>query len=211
MMADEFDDYDDFDDFEEDYDDSFDFDDDMSLDDDYEDIDLFGERPLKVDSNYDVNALEVHVSFQLTSRKIIELMDTYPSLRRITCPKSIYDRISPKYLEALEGLGVSVEVKYNWGRKNKYSQEEIDEVIDLLNQKKSPEDVADTLEIPLSRVNYFKSKYHDKVNVKNYNRKYNQDLRNNIKSLHCEGFKPKEIAEQKNIPLRSVYYILNNK
>ena len=123
---DEFDDYDDFDD---DFDDDFssfddDFDDDFSsFDEEYnkEDIDLFDEKP--PESDYDINAREVHISTQLTSRKIIELMDNYPSLKRITCPQSIYNRISPKYIDVLSDLGVSIGVKYNWGKK-KYSKEE---------------------------------------------------------------------------------------
>ena len=214
-MKDEFDD--DFDDFDDDFDDSFDYDDDFDLDDDSlgfdeeyrkEDIDLFDEKP--PESDYDINAMEVHISTQLTSRKIIELMDNYPSLKRITCPQSIYNRISPKYIDVLSDLGVSIGVKYNWGRK-KYSKEEISEVIDLLNEGRTAEEVSTQLDIPLKRVNYFKSKYYYMVNVKNHKRKYDDETRNRLASLKENGLKPKEIAQQEDIPLRTVYYILNKK
>ena len=137
-------------------------------------------------------------------------MDNYPSLKRITCPQSIYNRISPKYIDVLSDLGVSIGVKYNWGKK-KYSKEEISDVIDLLNEGKDAEEVSKQLDIPLKRVNYFKSKYHYMVNVNNRKKKYDDETRDRLISLKENGLKPKEISLQENIPLRTVYYILNKK
>ena len=197
------------DDFDyEDFEDDIDYD---NLDSESkEELDIFDEKPLEVGSGYDINAVEVHISTQLTSRKLIELMDTYPSLKRITCPKSIYNRISPTYLKALEKLGVSVEVKYNWG-KRKYSKTQINQVIDLFNEGKYSDEIASLLEMPVSNVNYIKSKYFDRINVKHYKRKYDDECRLKIKSLRQEGLKPKEISKELNIPVRSIYYILNKK
>ena len=206
-------DFDDFDDedFEADFDD---FDDDIDYDnldsESKEELDIFDEKPLEIDSDYDINAVEVHISTQLTSRKLIELMDTYPSLKRITCPMSIYKRISPTYIKALNKLGVSIEVKYNWGKK-KYSKTQINQIIDLFNEGKRSEDIANILEVPVSNVNYIKSKYFEKIKVKHYNRKYDDETRLKIKSMREAGLKPREISEELNIPVRSVYYILNRK
>ena len=209
VIDDDYDDYDDIDDLDDYYEDFDDEDDDFDYEDfeddiDYdnldseskEELDIFDEKPLEVGSGYDINAVEVHISTQLTSRKLIELMDTYPSLKRITCPKSIYNRISPTYLKALEKLGVSVEVKYNWG-KRKYSKTQINQVIDLFNEGKYSDEIASLLEMPVSNVNYIKSKYFDRINVKHYKRKYDDECRLKIKSLR--------------IPVRSIYYILNKK
>ena len=143
---DDFEDYDDFDDEDYDFDDYDDFDDDIDYDnldsESKEELDIFDEKPLEFDSDYDINAVEVHISSQLTSQKIIQLMDTYPSLKRITCPKSIYDRISPDYIKALDNLGVSIEIKYNWG-KRKYSMTQINQVVDLFNEGKRSDEIAD--------------------------------------------------------------------
>ena len=211
---DDFEDFDDFDDEDYDFEDFDDFDDEIDYDnldtESKEELDIFDEKPLEVGSGYDINAVEVHISTQLTSRKLIELMDTYPSLKRITCPKSIYNRISPTYLKALEKLGVSVEVKYNWG-KRKYSKTQINQVIDLFNEGKYSDEIASLLEMPVSNVNYIKSKYFDRINVKHYKRKYDDECRLKIKSLRQEGLKPKEISKELNIPVRSIYYILNKK
>ena len=223
VIDDDYDDYDDIDDLDDYYEDFDDEDDDFDYEDfeddiDYdnldseskEELDIFDEKPLEVGSGYDINAVEVHISTQLTSRKLIELMDTYPSLKRITCPKSIYNRISPTYLKALEKLGVSVEVKYNWG-KRKYSKTQINQVIDLFNEGKYSDEIASLLEMPVSNVNYIKSKYFDRINVKHYKRKYDDECRLKIKSLRQEGLKPKETSKELNIPVRSIYYILNKK
>ena len=223
VIDDDYDDYDDIDDLDDYYEDFDDEDDDFDYEDfeddiDYdnldseskEELDIFDEKPLEVGSGYDINAVEVHISTQLTSRKLIELMDTYPSLKRITCPKSIYNRISPTYLKALEKLGVSVEVKYNWG-KRKYSKTQINQVIDLFNEGKYSDEIASLLEMPVSNVNDIKSKYFDRINVKHYKRKYDDECRLKIKSLRQEGLKPKEISKELNIPVRSIYYILNKK
>ena len=169
-MVEDFDEFDDFDDefdddFEdiddfEDYDDFEDFDDETldfdNLDiESKEELDIFDEKPLELDSDYDINAVEVHISTQLTSQKIIQLMDTYPSLKRITCPQSIYNRISPDYIKALDNLGVSIEIKYNWGKK-KYSMTQINQVVDLFNEGKRSDEIASELDMPIANVNYIK-------------------------------------------------------
>lgn len=224
-MVEDFDEFDDFDDefdddFEdiddfEDYDDFEDFDDEEidfdNLDiESKEELDIFDEKPLELDSDYDINAVEVHISTQLTSQKIIQLMDTYPSLKRITCPQSIYNRISPDYIKALDNLGVSIEIKYNWGKK-KYSMTQINQVVDLFNEGKRSDEIATELDMPIANVNYIKSKYFDKINVKHYKRKYDEECRQKVKSMRESGMKPKEISKELNIPVRSIYYILNKK
>ena len=202
---DDFEDYDDFEDFD---DETLDFD---NLDiESKEELDIFDERPLETDSRYDINAVEVHISTQLTSQKIIQLMDTYPSLKRITCPQSIYNRISPDYIKALDNLGVSIEIKYNWGKK-KYSMTQINQVVDLFNEGKRSDEIASELDMPIANVNYIKSKYFDKINVKHYKRKYDDECRQKVKSMRENGLKPKEISKELNIPVRSIYYILNKK
>ena len=186
---DDFEDYDDFDDEDYGFEDFDDFDDEIDYDnldtESKEELDIFDEKPLELDSDYDINAVEVHISTQLTSQKIIQLM-------------------------ALDNLGVSIEIKYNWGKK-KYSMTQINQVVDLFNEGKRSEEIADILEMPVANVNYIKSKYFDKINVKHYKRKYDDECRLKVKSLKEEGLKPKEISKELDIPVRSIYYILNKK
>ena len=218
-MVEDFDDFDDFDDDYQDYDDFEDFEDFDDEDDiDYdnldsrskEELDIFDEKPSETDLEYDINAVEIHISSQLTSQKLIQLMDTYHSLKRITCPQSIYNRISPTYIKALEEVGVSVEMKYNWGKK-KYSKTQINQVVGLFNEGKRSPEISDILDMPVSNVNYIKSKYSERITVKHYRRKYDDECRQKVKSLKETGLKPKEISKELNIPIRSIYYILNKR
>ena len=83
--------------------------------------------------------------------------------------------------------------------------------MDLFNEGKRSEEIASILEMPVSNVNYIKSKHFEKINVKHYRRKYDDECRQKVKSMREEGLKPKEISQELKIPVRSVYYILNKK
>ena len=52
------------------------------------------------------------------------------------------------------------------------------------------------------------SKNKQGIKFSNYSKKHNHE---EVKSLKEEGLKPKDIASKLDIPLRTVYYILNNK
>ena len=47
----------------------------------------------------------------------------------------------------------------------------------------------------------------EKIKVKHYNRKYDDETRLKIKSMREAGLKPREISEELNIPVRSVYFV----
>lgn len=213
-FEDEFDDnwnFEDSDDLNNDFDDSSDFEDIGSFDEDNSDDDWFDEKPLQADSGYEITAWEVHISEQLTSGRIIRLMNTYPSLKKITCPPSIYNRISKKYLDVLDQMGIIVEVKYNYGQKTKYTEDDINQVVDLLKNGKSPKEVASELNLSLEKVHYLKSRYSEYFKLNNHKKKYNHETREKIRKMRENGLKPKEIAKIENIPIRSIYYILNKK
>ncbi|WP_225370322.1 hypothetical protein [Methanobrevibacter arboriphilus] len=46
----------------------------------------------------------IHISSQLSSKMIVNLMDEYPNLKRITCPPSIYKRISKKIFRSFRRI-----------------------------------------------------------------------------------------------------------
>ena len=178
----------------------------MPIDDDY---DIFEDEDNQ--ENHEINAWQVHITEPLTSEKIIELMDKYPSLRRITCSQSLYTRISPKYLKVLDSLDINVEIEYNWGRKQLYSNEDINQVLNLLDEGKSPKDVSEQLQIPLKRVYYFRSKYSTEAKNDFHKKKYDDKIRQEVNYQRNNGLTPEEISKNLNIPIRSIYYILNKK
>ena len=147
----------------------------------------------------------VHVTKTLSSSMIVELIDKYSNLEEITCPPSIYNRTSRKYIDALRKVGIDVKAKYNWGAKSKSNGIEF-YVLKLSNEGLSAKQISQKLEIPLNRVYYLLKKSN--ANFDNRKRKYDHE---EIKRLKADGLSAKEISQDLDIPLRSVYYILNKK
>lgn len=148
---------------------------------------------------------EIRVNEQLSASKIMEILEKYPELERIKCPQSIYRRISPKYVDALERLGIEIEILDQLGRPLKYGKELRNNVQNMLDQGLSPSDIAQRLNIPRKTVYYLKNK-HLKRGRK---RKYDNITENKVKKLFKQGFSAQEISEKLGIPLRTVYYLRN--
>jgi len=147
---------------------------------------------------------EIHVEKLLSFRKIMELLDQYPDLSKITCPPSMYARISPKYLLALNKLGVIVEPVEKRGRPKKYNEEDVHKIKDMLHEGKTPHEIANTLDIPLKSV-YYLNDYQLKRGRKS---KYDDMTSKKVKKLYNDGLSAKEISQDMAIPLRSVYSLI---
>ncbi len=152
-----------------------------------------------------MSAEDIYVKQLLTSRKIMDLLDQYPNLKRIRCPYSLYKRTSPKYLEVLNELGVEVKPIKKRGRPRKYSDEQRNLVNKLLKEGKSPHQISGQIDIPLKTVYYLKKGIELKKGRKY---KYDPKLRMEIKKMATKGYTAKEISQKFKVPLRTVYYIL---
>ena len=154
----------------------------------------------------------IHISSQLSSKMIVELIDENPDLKKITCPPSIYKRTSSKYLEVLKELGIDVEIKYDWGAKKKYGAEKREEVVKLIKEGETPSQIAEKLNLPIKTIYYLKNSYNqDKIHLKiGKKSKYSDALITKVKNLAKSGVSPKKISKQESIPLRTVYYMIKN-
>lgn len=153
----------------------------------------------------DKSVTSIHISKVLTASVIIDLLEEYPNLCEITCPPSVYDRTSKRYIDSLNGMGIEVQKKYNWGAKGKTNGEE-DLVLGLAEEGLKPKEISQKLGITLNRVYYLLRKTNKKFD--NRKRKYDYA---EVKSLSENGLSAKEISEKLDIPRRTVYYILNKK
>jgi hypothetical protein len=147
---------------------------------------------------------EIHVEKLLSFRMIMELLEQYPDLRKITCPASLYARISYKYLLALSELGIVIEPVETRGRPKKYNEEDVHKIKDMLNEGKTPQEIANKLDIPLKSV-YYLNGYQLKRGRKS---KYDDETSKKVKKLYNIGLSAKEISKDMDIPLRSVYSLL---
>lgn len=153
----------------------------------------------------DENTTTVHITKALSSMMIVDLIEKYPNLSKITCSPSVYARTSKTYIDALEQLDIEVCRKYNWGAKSKSNGAEF-EVLKLSDEGLSAKEISQKLEISINRVYYLLKKSN--ATFDNRKRKNNHE---EVKNLKAEGLSAKEISEKLDIPLRSVYYILNKK
>jgi len=147
---------------------------------------------------------EIYVNKPLSLGRIMEILDKHPNLKKISCPPSLYSRISPKYLQALDELNVKVEPVQKKGRPKKYHGKESYQVEFLLKSGHTPQEIAEKLQLTLKTVYYLKDsplKPGRKV-------KYDQQQVQKIKDLYKDGFSAKEIANSLKIPIRTVYFLL---
>lgn len=148
---------------------------------------------------------EIYVNQPLTSHKIMEILEENPEIEKITCPPSIYKRITPRYIEALSKLGVKVEPVTKKGRPKKYGEKDQENINNMLKQGHTPQEISVNLKIPLKTVYYFIKSPLKRGRKPKYSFKTEQK----VKFMHDEGYSVKEISEILNIPLRSVYNLLN--
>ena len=52
------------------------------------------------------NVTKIHITEALSSFRIINLLENYPNLEKITCPPSVYNRTSDNYIDALKQLEI---------------------------------------------------------------------------------------------------------
>ena len=147
---------------------------------------------------------EIYVNQPLTSRKIMEILEENPEIEKITCPPSIYKRITPRYIEALSKLGVKVEPVTKRGRPKKYSEKDLENINNMLKQGYTPHEISDRLKIPLKTIYYF----IESPLKRGRKPKYSFETKQKVKSMHDEGHSAKEISKNLNIPLRSVYSLI---
>ena len=149
-------------------------------------------------------AEEIYINEQLSSRKIMEVLDNNPDLVKITCPVSIYNRISKKYMKALNELGVKVEPVHRRGRPKKYDSNDATRIQNMLDIGESPKDIAKKLNLPIKTIYYLKNsslKRGRKI-------KYTPERAKEVKKLYGKGIPAKKISENLKIPLRTVYLLI---
>lgn len=147
---------------------------------------------------------ELHVNEQLSSRKIMEVLDSNPDLVKITCPVSIYNRISKKYMKALKELGVEIEPVHRRGRPKKYNSNDATKIQKMLDNGESPKDISKKLNLPVKTVYYLKN-----TSLKRGRKiKYSTEKTIEVKRLYSKGISAKKISENLKIPLRTVYLLI---
>ena len=152
----------------------------------------------------DEDVTTIHITQALSSSMIVQLIERYPNLEEITCPPSLYKRISKTYIDALSQLDIEVKQKYEWGAESKSNNIEFYVAKLYVEEGLNAKQISQKLDISLNRVYYLLRKSKTKINRREHKHVYSE-----VKQLKKDNFSAKEISEKLGMPLRTVYHILN--
>jgi hypothetical protein len=98
---------------------------------------------------------EVYVNLRPTKEVVVRILENAPNVERISCPPSLYPKVSKKVISALKQLGVEiVPEKKPRGRPRKYDGETVKRMRELAARGVSPMEISKRLGIPLRTVYY---------------------------------------------------------
>ncbi|WP_297498586.1 DUF1699 family protein [Thermococcus sp.] len=103
----------------------------------------------------DDNVREVYVSLRPTKEVVVKILENAPNVEKISCPPSLYPRVSKKVIAALKQLGIQlVPEKKPRGRPRKYDEETLRLVRELADKGTPIREISTRLGIPLRTVYY---------------------------------------------------------
>lgn len=109
----------------------------------------------KLDGTLTEDVTEVYINLRPTKEILVHILERAPNVRRISCPPSLYPKVSKKIIHALSQMGIQlVPEGYPRGRPRKYDEETVRAVIRLIEQGVPPKDISSRMGIPLRTVYY---------------------------------------------------------
>lgn len=99
---------------------------------------------------------EVYINMRPTKEIVVTILDNAPNVRRISCPPSLYPKVSKKIVRTLKAMNIELKPeKTRRGRPKKYDERTMREIINLLERGKKPREISTQMNMPLRTVYYF--------------------------------------------------------
>ena len=106
-------------------------------------------------SALDENVTEVYVSLRPTKEVVVKILENAPNVRRISCPPSLYPKVSKRVIYALNQLGIElIPEKRPRGRPRKYDEKTVKLVQEMAEKGVPMKEISERLGIPLRTVYY---------------------------------------------------------
>ncbi len=103
----------------------------------------------------DKDVTEVYINMRPTKEVVVTILDNAPNVRRISCPYSLYPKVSKRILRALREMGIELAPeKTRRGRPRKYGEQTLRLVRNLVKRGENPREVSVRTGIPLRTVYY---------------------------------------------------------
>ncbi|MEA1993353.1 MAG: helix-turn-helix domain-containing protein [Euryarchaeota archaeon] len=101
----------------------------------------------------------VYLSVRPSIDIVVALLENAPNLNTILCPPSLYTLTSERVKKALRKVGISLKKgSFNVGRPKKYTEDDIDKMLDLRNAGSSVIEISEELGIPRRTIYYYLNK-----------------------------------------------------
>ncbi|NJE31275.1 DUF1699 domain-containing protein [Thermococcus sp. 18S1] len=98
---------------------------------------------------------EVYINLRPTKEILVRILERAPNVRKISCPPSLYPKVSKRVIAALAQMGIElVPEGYPRGRPRKYNERTIREVQSLLMKGVPAKEISTRMGIPLRTVYY---------------------------------------------------------
>ncbi|WP_297513622.1 DUF1699 family protein [Thermococcus sp.] len=106
-------------------------------------------------SELDEDVTEVYVSLRPTKEVVVKILENAPNVKRISCPPSLYPKVSKRVIYALGQLGIElVPENRPRGRPRKYDEKTVKLVRELAKKGVPMREISERLGIPLRTVYY---------------------------------------------------------
>ena len=116
-------------------------------------------RKLEDELNGDVT--EVYVSLRPTKEIVVKILELAPNVKKISCPPSVYPKVSRRVVSALREIGVELVAEgYPRGRPKKYDAETVHSVIEMARRGVSLRKISERTGIPLRTVYYMVERFN---------------------------------------------------
>ncbi|KUH34096.1 DNA-binding protein [Thermococcus celericrescens] len=110
---------------------------------------------------------EVYINLRPTKEILVRILERAPNVRKISCPPSLYPKVSKRVIAALAQMGIElVPEGYPRGRPRKYNERTIREVQNLLMKGVPAKEISTRMGIPLRTVYYLVEQTERKSNLK---------------------------------------------
>ncbi len=109
----------------------------------------------KLSERLSEDVTEVYVNLRPTKEILVRILERAPNVRKISCPPSLYPKVSKKVISALAQMGIElVPEGYPRGRPRKYDEKTVRQVRELLRKGVPAKEISSRMGIPLRTVYY---------------------------------------------------------
>jgi len=102
---------------------------------------------------------EIYISLRPTKEITEEILERTEALETLKCPESLYYQVGKEVEQKLQDRGVKLQPgDFTPGRPRKYSEEEIERMIELREKGNSVKEISQQMDVPVRTIYFYLNK-----------------------------------------------------